>query len=113
MRWLHRLRIRLFPVTYAAAPQHVDTIDQALAELRPEVAALPAQERVVRAADVRELIANPSRDAVATGSDSSIKNVAISYARQPSPHMSKSKSVRRPSSVTWALASPASPRHKP
>ena len=57
MRWLHRLRIRLFPVTYAAAQQHVDTIDQALAELRAEVAALPAQERDVRAADVQALIA--------------------------------------------------------
>ena len=57
MGWLHRLRIRLFPVTYSAAQQHVDTIDQALAELRAEVAALPAQKRDVRAADVRALIA--------------------------------------------------------
>ena len=57
MRWLHRLRIRLFPVTYAAAQQHVDTIDQELAELRAKVAALPAQERDVRAADVQALIA--------------------------------------------------------
>ena len=56
MRWLHRLRIRLFPMTYAAAQQHVDTIDRALADLRADVAALPAQERDVRAADVQALI---------------------------------------------------------
>ena len=56
MRWLHRLRIRLFPMTYAAAQQHVDTIDRALADLRAEVVALPAQERDVRAADVQALI---------------------------------------------------------
>jgi hypothetical protein len=57
MRWLHRLRIRLFPVTYAAAQQHVDTIDHALANLRAEIASLPPQERLARAADVQALIA--------------------------------------------------------
>jgi hypothetical protein len=46
----------LFPVTYAVAQQHVDTIDRALADLRAEVAALPAQERDVRAADIQALI---------------------------------------------------------
>ena len=57
MRWLHRLRIRLFPVTSASAQQHVDMIDQALADLRAEVAALPAQDRDVRSAEVQALIA--------------------------------------------------------
>jgi len=57
MRWLHRLRIRLFPVTFATAQQRVDTIDQTLADLRAEVASLPAQERDVRAAEVQALIA--------------------------------------------------------
>jgi hypothetical protein len=61
MRWLHRLRIRLFPVTYAGAQQRVDTIDRALADLRAEVAALPAQERDVRAADVQALIAEQAQ----------------------------------------------------
>jgi hypothetical protein len=57
MRWLHRLRIRLFPVTSASAQQQVDTIDQALADLRAEIAALPAHERGIRAAEVQALIA--------------------------------------------------------
>ena len=57
MQWLHQLRIRVFPMTQAQAQQHVDTIDQALAKLRAEIAALPAQERDVRAADVQALIA--------------------------------------------------------
>jgi hypothetical protein len=57
MRWLHRLRIRFFPVTYAAAQQHVDAIDHALADLRAKVASLPAHERAARAPDVQALIA--------------------------------------------------------
>ena len=57
MRWLHRLRVRIFPVTRAAAQHHVDAIDHALADLRAEVAALPSNERVARAADVQALIA--------------------------------------------------------
>ena len=57
MQWLHQLRIRLFPVTQAAAQQRVDVLDQALAELRAKVAALPPQERDVRAAEVQALIA--------------------------------------------------------
>jgi hypothetical protein len=57
MRWLYRLRIRLFPMTYAAARQHVDAIDHALADLRAEVAALPAPERAAYAPDVQALIA--------------------------------------------------------
>jgi hypothetical protein len=57
MRWLHRLRVRLFPVTYAAAQQHVDAIDHALADLRAEVASLPPQERAARAPEVKALIA--------------------------------------------------------
>ena len=57
MRWLHRLRIRLFAVTSASAQQQVDTIDQALADLRAEVAALPPQERGIHAAEIQALIA--------------------------------------------------------
>jgi hypothetical protein len=57
MRWPYWLRIRLFPVTYAEAQQHVDAIDHALADLRAEVAALPAHERAARAPDVQALIA--------------------------------------------------------
>jgi len=56
MQWLHRLRVRLFPVTYAAARQHVDTLDQALADLRATVASLPAHERAARAPDVQALM---------------------------------------------------------
>ena len=61
MRWLHRLRIRLFPMTYAAARQHVDTIDQALADLRAEVATLPAHEQIARGPDVQALIVEQAR----------------------------------------------------
>jgi len=56
MQWLHRLRVRLFPVTYAAAKQQVDAIDHALADLRAEVASLPPHERAARAQDVQALI---------------------------------------------------------
>jgi hypothetical protein len=61
MRWLHWLRIHIFPVTRAAAQQHVDAIDQALADLRAEVAALPGQQRAARARDVQTLIAKQAR----------------------------------------------------
>jgi hypothetical protein len=61
MRWLDWLRTRVFPVTQAAAQHHVDAVDQALAKLRAEVAALPAPERVARAADVQALIAEQAR----------------------------------------------------
>ena len=57
MRWLHWLRVRLFPVTQATAQHQVDAIDRALANLRAEVAALPPNERVARAVDVQALIA--------------------------------------------------------
>jgi hypothetical protein len=57
MQWLHWLRVRLFPVTYATAQQQVDTIDHALADLRAKVAALPAQQRAARARDIKTLIA--------------------------------------------------------
>jgi len=56
MRWLHRLRVHVFPVTQAAAQHHVDAIDHALANLRAEIAALPLNERVARAGDVQALI---------------------------------------------------------
>lgn len=61
MRWLRWLRIHVFPVTQAAAQHHVDAIDHALAKLRAEVAALPAHERLTRAADVQALIAKQAR----------------------------------------------------
>ena len=57
MRWLHWLRIHVFPVTPATAQQHVDAIDQALADLRVEVAALPPRERPAHAAHIQALIA--------------------------------------------------------
>jgi hypothetical protein len=56
MRWLHRLRVHLFPVSYAAAQQHVNAIDRALADLRAEVASLPADARAARAPAVQALI---------------------------------------------------------
>ena len=61
MRWLHRLRVRVFPMTQAAAQHHVDAIDHALANLRAEIAALPPNERVARAADVQALIAKQAQ----------------------------------------------------
>jgi hypothetical protein len=57
MRWFHSLRVRIFPVTQAAAQHQVDAIDHALADLRAEIAALPPNERVARAADVQALVA--------------------------------------------------------
>lgn len=57
MGWLHWLRVRLLPMTPAAARQRVDTIDRALAALRAEIAALPPDERAARAPDVQALIA--------------------------------------------------------
>jgi hypothetical protein len=44
-------------MTQGTAQHQVDTIDQALAKLRAEVAALPAHERVDHAADIQALIA--------------------------------------------------------
>ena len=61
MRWFHRLRIRLFPVTYAEAQKHVDAIDHALASLRAQVASLPAHERAARAPEVQALISEHAR----------------------------------------------------
>jgi hypothetical protein len=61
IRWFHRLRIRLFPMTYVAAQKHVDAIDHALANLRAQVASLPAQERAARAPDVQALISEQAR----------------------------------------------------
>ena len=57
MRWLHWVRVRLFPVTQATAQHQVEAIDHALANLRAEIASLPATERAARAADVQALIA--------------------------------------------------------
>jgi hypothetical protein len=56
MRWFHWLRIRLLPVTRASAQKRVDAIDQALADLRAEVASLPAHERAAHTRDVQALL---------------------------------------------------------
>ena len=57
MRWFHWLRVHLLPLSCAAAQRRVDTLDHALAKLRAEVAALPAQQRAERAKDIQALIA--------------------------------------------------------
>jgi hypothetical protein len=56
MRWFHWLRIHLLPESYATTKRRVDALDQALADLRAEVAALPAQQREARARDIQALI---------------------------------------------------------
>ena len=61
MGWLHSLRIRLFPMTYAEAQKHVDAIDHALADLRAEIASLPAHERAARAPALQALIIEQAR----------------------------------------------------
>ena len=57
MRWFHWLRTHLLPLSYAGAQRRVDALDHALAKLRAEVAALPAQQRAARAKDIQALIA--------------------------------------------------------
>lgn len=61
MRWLHRLRVHLLPLTRAGAQKRVDTVDHALARLRAEVSSLPADERAARAPDIQALIAEQAR----------------------------------------------------
>ena len=61
MRWLHRVRVWLLPLTRAMAQRRVDAIDRALAALRAEVAALPPHERAARMQDVQALIAAQAR----------------------------------------------------
>lgn len=61
MNWLHRLRVRLFPVTAAEAQRRVNTADQALGKLRSEVAALPANQRAARAEDIQALVTEQAR----------------------------------------------------
>jgi hypothetical protein len=61
MGWLHWLRLRLFPVTYVEAQKQVDAIDHALADLRAEVASLPAHERAARAPAIHALIVEQAR----------------------------------------------------
>jgi hypothetical protein len=61
MRWLHWVRVRIFPVTQASAQHQVDAVDIALADLRAEIASLPAPERAARAAEVQALIAEQAR----------------------------------------------------
>jgi len=56
MRWFRSLWLRIIPMTPAEAQKRVDAVDHALADLRAEVAALPAHERAARAPDVHALI---------------------------------------------------------
>jgi len=61
MRWLHRLRVWLLPLTRSVAQRRVDAIDRALAALRAEVGSLPPRERAARMHDVQTLIAALAR----------------------------------------------------
>jgi cell division protein FtsB len=61
MRWFHWLRIHLLPLSRAAAQKRVDALDHELADLRAEIAALPAQQRAARAQEVQTLIAKQAR----------------------------------------------------
>lgn len=61
MRWLHRLRVWLIPLTRSVAQRRVDEIDRALAALRAEVASLPPPERAARMPDVQTLVATQTR----------------------------------------------------
>ena len=61
MRWLHRVRVLLLPLTRNVAQRRVDAIDRALAALRAEVASLPPEERAARMQDVQTLIAAQAR----------------------------------------------------
>jgi hypothetical protein len=56
MRMFRWLRLHIIPMTPAEAQKRVDAVDHALADLRAEVASLPAHERAARAADVHALI---------------------------------------------------------
>ena len=61
MRWLHRVRVWLLPLTRNVAQRRVDALDRALAVLRAEVASLPPEERAARIQDVQTLIAAQAR----------------------------------------------------
>ena len=61
MGWLHRVRVWLLPTTQRSAQQHVDAIEQALAKLRAEVAALPPDERVARSREIQKLLVAQAR----------------------------------------------------
>jgi hypothetical protein len=61
MGWLHRLRVRLLPLSSRSAQRRVEEIDQALAALRTKVEALPPDQRAARARDVQALIAAQAR----------------------------------------------------
>lgn len=61
MRWLHRLRIWLLPLSRNMAQRRVDALDRTLAALRSEVAALPEHERAARMQEVQTLIAAQAR----------------------------------------------------
>jgi hypothetical protein len=61
MHWLHRVRVKLLPLTRHVAQRRVDAVDRALAALRAEVASLPPQERAARMQDVQALIAAQAR----------------------------------------------------
>ena len=61
MGWLHRLRVRLLPLSSRSAQRRVEEIDRALAALRAEVEALPPEQRAARMRDVQALIAAQAR----------------------------------------------------
>lgn len=61
MGWLHRVRVWLLPTTERGARQHVDAIEQALAKLRAEVAALPPDDRAARLPEIQKLLADQAR----------------------------------------------------
>jgi hypothetical protein len=61
MRWLHRLRVWLLPLTSTMAQRRVDTLERSLAALRSEIAALPPHERAARMPEVQTLIAAQAR----------------------------------------------------
>jgi hypothetical protein len=61
MRWLHRLRVWLLPLTRTIAQRRVDAVDRTLAALRAEIAALPPHERAARMPEVQTLIAAQAR----------------------------------------------------
>ena len=61
MRWLHRLRVWLLPLTRSMAQRRVDALDRTLAALRAEIAALPPHARAARMQEVQTLIAAHAR----------------------------------------------------
>jgi len=61
MHWLRQLWARLFRLTPAAAQREVDQIDQALAELRAKVRALPPDRQAAFADEIHAMIEEQAR----------------------------------------------------